>query len=421
MTTQATQESSMNRFSSISVVATCIVGMTLAACSSRVTEPVAGTYRATLELPGGAAPFGLEVQREDNAIILYLDNGSERTRVPNVTVADGELTAVFPGYENSLRATIHRDHLEGNVTLIKAGGVEQVIPFTAKLNEHWRFHPESLNDNADVSGRWEVTFTDDTGKTSKGIAVLEQNHDRVTGTVMTPTGDHRFLDGQVRGDELQLSTFAGGLAYLYKLRVEQGDLVGDYWQGLKSHETVAAQRNDKAELEHIATTLKSDRFDFTFSDVDGKPVSLSDERFRGKVVLVTLGGTWCPNCHDEAAFLVPFYEQHKGQGFEIIALMFERHGDFGKAAAAVRGYQRDLHIEYPTLIAGVADDEDPERKLPALSGVYGYPTTVLIDRQGKIRDVHTGFNGPATGRHYNEYVQEFTQQVNELLEEKKFD
>ena len=190
---------------------------------------------------------------------------------------------------------------------------------------------------------------------------------------------------------------------------------------MKSHEKVAAQRNDNAELEHIATTLKSDRFDFTFNDVDGKPVSLSDEHFRGKVVLVTLGGTWCPNCHDEAAFLVPFYEQHKEQGFEIIALMFERHGDFAKAAAAVRGYRRDLHIDYPTLIAGVADDEDPERKLPTLSGVYGYPTTVLIDRQGKIRVVHTGFNGPATGRHYDEYVQEFTQQVNELLEEKRFD
>ncbi|HEY6641792.1 TlpA disulfide reductase family protein [Povalibacter sp.] len=392
----------------------CLV---FASCSSRAPEPVAGTYRATLELPGGPAPFGLEVRREGDGIVLYLDNGSERTRVPNVTIADGKLVAMFPGYENSLHADIHRDRLEGSVTLIKAGGVEQVIPFRAKLNENWRFHPESLTDNADVSGRWEVTFTDDTGKTSKGVALLEQSHDRVTGTVMTPTGDHRFLDGQIRGDELQLSTFAGGLAYLYKLRLEKGALVGEYWQGLNSHEKVAAQRNDDAQIEHIETTLKSDRFDFTFNDVDGKPVSLSDERFRGKVVLVTLGGTWCPNCHDEAAFLVPFYKEYRERGFEIVALMFERHGDFAKAAAAVRGYQRDLHIDYPMLIAGVADDEDPERKLPTLSGVYGYPTSILIDRQGKIRDVHTGFNGPATGHHYDEYVREFTQQVNALLAE----
>ncbi|HMN47294.1 MAG TPA: TlpA disulfide reductase family protein, partial [Povalibacter sp.] len=389
----------------------------IGACSSQVGTPTIGHYRATLELPGGPAPFGLDVAREGDEVVLYLINGRERTRVPNVTLRDGELAAMFPGYENSLRATMHRDRLEGAVTLIKAGGVEQVIPFKATLGETGRFYAESSTDNADVAGRWEVTFTDDAGKTSRGVAIFEQTHDRVTGTVMTPTGDHRFLEGQVHGDDVHLSTFAGGLAYLYKLRIENGALVGEYWQGLKGHEKVSAQRNEDAELEHIATTLKSDRFDFTFEDVDGKPVSLSDERFRGKVVLVTLGGTWCPNCHDEAAVLVPFYQEHKDRGFEIIALMFERHGEFARAAAAVRGYQRDLHIDYPTLIAGVADDEDPERKLPTLSGVYGYPTSILIDRQGKIRNVHTGFNGPATGQHYDEYVQEFTQQVNELLAE----
>ncbi len=394
-----------------------VFALLLGACSSKVAEPVAGHYRATLELPGGPAPIGLEVAREKDGVVLYLMNGAERTRVPNVTLKDGELSAVFPGYENSLRATMHRDRLEGDVTLIKAGGVEQVIAFKAVLSETWRFYPDSATDNADVSGRWEVTFTDDAGRTSAGVAIFEQSHDRVTGTVMTPTGDHRFLEGQVHGDDLQLSTFAGGLAYLYRLRVENGSLVGDYWQGLKSHEKVAARRNENAELEHIATTLKSDRFDFTFNDVDGKPVSLSDERFRGKVVLVTLGGTWCPNCHDEAAFLVPFYSEYQGRGFEVIALMFERHGEFMKAAAAVRSYRRDLHINYPTLIAGVADDEDPERKLPTLSGVYGYPTSILVDRAGRIRDVHTGFNGPATGQHYDEYVQEFTRQVNELLAE----
>ena len=394
-----------------------LLSAAVVSCGSHVAEPTTGTYRAVLELPGGAAPFGLDVARENDQWILYLENGSERTRVPHVAVHEGNLSATFPGYENSLQAKIRRDALEGSVTLIKAGGVEQVIPFKATLNESWRFYPVSATDNADVSGRWEVTFTDDEGATSNGVAILEQQHDRVTGTVMTPTGDHRFLAGQMRGDELQLSTFAGGLAYLYKLRVENGLLRGEYWQGLKSHEKVAASRNDNADLEHIATTLKSDRFDFTFNDVDGNPLSLSDERFRNKVVLVTLGGTWCPNCHDEAAFLTPFYQQHRDQGFEVIALMFERHGEFSKAAAAVRGYQRDLHIEYPTLIAGVADDEDPERKLPALSGVYGYPTSILIDRQGKIRDIHTGFSGPATGKHYEEYVQEFTRQVNELLQE----
>lgn len=395
-----------------------LAAATIGGCSSHVSEPVIGRYRAVLELPGGEAPFGLDIAREDDKTVLYLSNGTERTRVANVTVNDGELSAVFPGYENTLQAKLSRDGLEGNVTLIKAGGVEQVIPFKAKLNETWRFYPESLTDNADVAGRWEVTLTDSEGNATKAVALLEQSHDRVTGTVMTPTGDHRFLEGQIHGNELQLSTFAGGLAYLYRLRVVDGALQGDYWQGLKSHEKVAANRNDNAELDHIETTLRSDdRFNFTFKDVDGKDVSLNDERFRSKVVVVTLGGTWCPNCHDEAAFLVPYYRETQAKGFEVIALMFERHGEFEKAAAAVRGFRRDLGIPYTTLIAGVADDEDPERKLPTLSGVYGYPTAIFVDRTGRIRKIHTGFSGPATGRHYDEQIADFKTLVEQLLKE----
>jgi thiol-disulfide isomerase/thioredoxin len=399
-----------------------LIAVGIAACNPRVDAPPLGVYRAVLRLPGGDTPFGLEIAQEQQKYVLYLINGAERTRVSNVQVMDGELHAAFPGYENSLRATIHRKKLEGSVTLIKAGGKEQVIPFTATLGETHRFYAKAATDNADVAGTWEATFTNEKGETSQAILLLEQQHDRVTGSVLTPTGDHRFMDGQVHGDELQLSTFAGGLAYLYKLQVDgKGALHGDYWQGLASHEKVTAQRNEAATLDGAGkqTTLRdsSRRFAFTFRDVDGNPVSLSDERFRGKVVLVTLGGTWCPNCHDEARFLVPFYREHRGQGFEIVALMFERHGDFAKAARAVRGYRTDLGIEFPTLIAGLSETDEASKALPMLSGIYGYPTSILVDRNGVVRDIHTGFAGPATGRHHDEYVKEFREEVERLLAE----
>lgn len=285
----------------LSLTALCVAG-----CSPRADEPQIGVYRAVLRLPGGEAPFGLEVAKERQQYVLYLTNSTERTRVSNVQVANRELTAVFPGYENSLRAKLHRDGLEGSVTLIKAGGKEQVIPFEATLGETYRFYPQASTDNADVAGRWEATFTNEAGKTSKAILLLEQQHDRVTGTAMTPTGDHRFLEGQVRGEELQLSTFAGGLAYLYRLEVgSSGELDGEYWQGLASHEKVTARRNDAATLAGAGqqTTMRNaaKRLDFTFPDAGGKQVSLSDERFRGKVVLVTLGGSWCPNCRRPAS------------------------------------------------------------------------------------------------------------------------
>lgn len=394
----------------------------IAACNPRVDAPQVGVYRAVLRLPGGDTPFGLEIAEEQQQYVLYLQNGSERTRVSNVKVANGELTAMFPGYENSLHATMHRNGLEGSVTLIKAGGKEQVIPLAATLGDTYRFYKEAATDNADIDGTWDATFTNDEGETSKAILLLEQQHDHVTGSVMTPTGDHRFLEGQMRGDDLQLSTFAGGLAYLYKLKVAaNGALEGDYWQGLASHEKIAARRNDAATLDGAGkqTTMRdgSQRLDFTFPDVDGKPLSLSDARFRGKVVLITLGGTWCPNCHDEAHFLVPFYREHRQRGFEIVALMFERHGEFAKAARAVRGYRSDLGLEFPTLIAGLSETDEASKALPMLSGVYGYPTAILVDRNGAVRSIHTGFAGPATGRHHDDYVREFREEVDQLLAE----
>jgi thiol-disulfide isomerase/thioredoxin len=333
-------------------------------------------------------------------------NATERTRVDNVTVADGELTAMFPGYENTLRTKMYRDRLEGTVTLIKDQGKEQVIPFQARRDATYRFYRDSLSDNADLAGRWQMTLTSD-GNSTAAVAIFEQQHDRVTGTVLTPTGDHRFLEGQVHGDEAQLSTFAGGLAYLYKVKVNQrGELEGDVWQGLASHSTVKAQRNENATLDgsepNTQLTDRAARFDFTFRDLDGNRVSLSDAKFRDKVVVVTLGGSWCPNCHDEAAFLVPFHKEYRPKGVEIIALMFERHGEFERAAQAVRGYRNDLGIEFTTLIAGVSETEEASKALPTLTGIYGYPTTLVIDRVGTVRDIHVGFSGPATGKLYEE-------------------
>ena len=402
------------------VLASALLLLSLAGCNSKPVEPTVGSYRAVLQLPGGETPFGLQIARENGAYVMYLTNGNERTRVPDVRVVNREVQADFPGYENSLRASIERDSLRGSVTLIKDGGVEQNIPFAATLGEQYRFFKDPQTDNFDVAGRWQLELTNDAGESTQAVAVFEQEHAKVTGTVMTPTGDHRFLEGEVHGDEIWLSTFAGGLAYLYKLKVNAGgELQGEYWQGLKSHAKVAARRNADARLVELDTKLKSaaQRFDFTFRDLEGRNVSLSDARFRGKVVLVTLGGSWCPNCHDEAMFLAPVYREYRERGFEIIALMFERHGDFALAAKAVRNYRNDLGIEFTTLIAGVAPAEDASQKLPALEQVYGYPTTVFVDRQGKVRKIHTGFTGPATGEHYTEYVREFRALVDELLAE----
>jgi thiol-disulfide isomerase/thioredoxin len=391
-------------------------------CRPRGHDLQPGSYRAVLEVPGGELPFALDVAREESGFVLYLVNGRERVRVPEVVADAGRLTARMPGYENTLTAKISGGDLEGEVTLIRAGGEKQVLPFHAELGKTWRFHEKPLTDNADFAGRWSVTFTDDKGKASPGVAEFVQKFEAITGTVLTPTGDHRFLAGEAHGDELLLSRFDGAQAHLYRGKLnERGELVGEHWSGKFSHERFVAVRDPDAELDasSVATGLHDPgvKLEFTFPDLEGIPVSFSDPRFQGKVVIVALAGSWCPNCHDEAAFLVPLYAKYRAQGLEVVSLMYEHFGDFAQAAAATRRFRRQFGIEYLTLIGGTSDKVEASRTLPQLTGVFAFPTTIFVDRTGHVRKIHAGFAGPATGQHYERLTQEFTGMVEALLAE----
>ena len=389
-------------------------------CSSRSHELEPGSYRAVLESPGGELPFGLDVAREESGLVLYLVNGKERVRVPEVVVEEGKLTARMPGYENAMTATISGDELEGEVTLVRSGGQRQSMPLKARGGETWRFVDEPLSDNAEFAGRWSVTFTDDKGKTSPGVAEFDQLFGTVTGTILTPSGDYRFLAGDARGDELQLSRFDGAQAHLFRARLnDRGELEGQHWSGNFGHERFVALRNPDAELDmsSVATDMKDPalKLEFTFPDLDGKPMSLSDPRFQGKVVIVALAGSWCPNCHDEAAFLAQLYREHRAEGLEVVSLMFEHFGDFKQAAEATRRFRKGAGIDYVTLIAGTSDKDEAAKALPQLTGVFAFPTTIWVDRAGVVRKIHAGFSGPATGTHYTELTREFTDFTLELL------
>jgi thiol-disulfide isomerase/thioredoxin len=328
----------------------------------------------------------------------------------------------MPGYENHLSADAKGDQLRGEVVLTKPGGKQQHIALHAQLGQDFRFFDKAASDNADVSGRWSVKFTDDNGKPELAVGEFTQSHDVVAGTFLAETGDHRYLAGQVKGDVLYLSTFDGAHAFLYKAIVQSdGTLAGDFWVGMAFHEHWTGARDANASLPdaYSLTTLRAGvkQFDFAFPDLDGKTVSSKDPAFAGKVMIVALAGSWCPNCHDEAAFLEPLYREYRGKGVEIVSLMFEHFGDFPQAAAATQRFRQHYGIEYATLIAGISDKDDAAKKLPMLDRVYAFPTTIFVDRKGLVRKIHTGFSGPATGDHYTQFVAEVKATLDQLLAE----
>jgi len=406
-----------------------------------------GTYRAVLTLPGGDLPFGLELAQEGSATVAYLLNGGERLEVTEVTVAGPHLDIRMPGYENRLIADAKGDELQGEIILDKMGGKQQHIPLHAKLGQGYRFFEDAAGDgtgvagqadasghndtpgntdapsHGDLSGRWAVNFVDDAdGKPEPAVGEFTQSRDIVSGTFLTATGDHRFLGGQLKGDELYLSTFDGAHAFLYKAKIgADGTLAGDFWSGTAYHERWTGRRDANAALPdaYSLTAMRTGakHLNFAFPDLAGNTVTSNDPAFKGKVMIVALAGSWCPNCHDEAAFLAPLYRDYRGKGVEIVSLMFEHFGDFPRAAEATRRFRQHYGIEYTTLIAGISDKDEAAKVLPMLDRVYAFPTTIFIDRRGNVRKIHTGFSGPATGAHYTQFVDEVKDTLDRLLAE----
>jgi peroxiredoxin len=154
---------------------------------------------------------------------------------------------------------------------------------------------------------------------------------------------------------------------------------------------------------------------FRLPDLDSNLVSLNDPKFKNKVVLLQILGSWCPNCLDESAFLAPYYDKNKDRGIEIIGLSFEKTDDFNRAVANVTRFRDRLKIHYTLLIA--ANREKIKTVLPGLENFVGFPTTIYLDKNHKVRKVYAGFSGAATGAEYEKFKEEFHRFVDGLLEE----
>ena len=375
-------------------------------------------WRMEIKLPDVVLPVGLQIDSDGQS--AWFINGIERVEVGEVIIDGDRYLLRFPAFNNHFDLKRDGDRLAGSLTLVKRG-YQQHLPVTAAPDPGYRFRA-APQPEIDVTGRWQVVFTDHDGNETEAIGEFDQQGSRLTGTFLLATGDYRFLAGEVDGRTMKLSTFDGAHAFVFTADMDSfGGLQGDFWSGSHWHETWAARRNFDAQLPdaYDLTHLKPgyETVEFTFPDLEGNPVSLDDARYDGKVVLVNISGTWCPNCADEAEFLAGYFRENRHRGLEIVTLLFEHVREFEQAVAQGRALVKKHGIEYDVLIGGYSDKAVASEALPMLDHVLAYPTLIFIDRGGKVRRIHTGFSGPGTGSHYLKFVEEFNALMDELLAE----
>jgi peroxiredoxin len=368
--------------------------------------------------------FNFEVEKENGKKVLYVINADERLKVDEINFINDSVNFHMPVFESEFRLQFQPDgSLKGN-WIKGTAAATQYWPFFAYPDQSWRFKPNYGKAKNNISGRWTVTITRPNNTTRPAVAEFVQKENQLTGTFLTPTGDYRYLDGIVTGDSLFLSTFDGAHSYAFSAKIENDTAIsgGTFRAGIGGKETWIAKKDENAALpENLAPQLKEGhtKLDFTFKDIDGKNVSINDARFRNKVVIVQIMGSWCPNCMDETKFLSEYYSKNKHRGVEVVSLAYEYSTDFERSQKSLRRFQQRLNVTYPMLITGVtsSDTSKTEKTLPQISSIRAFPTTIFLDKKGNVREIHASFYGPGAGAYHEQFKKEFNERMEKLIAE----
>ncbi|WP_338813930.1 TlpA disulfide reductase family protein [Bernardetia sp. Wsw4-3y2] len=390
-----------------------------------------GIWRATLQQQEGAVlPFNFEVnysENENDTIPTFtLINGEEKILLDNVVkkgnvftipmhIFEGEIVAEWNAVNQKLVGKWNRRSFTNASSL----------DFSATPNTKTRFEANQTA-KFDLSGKWETYFLSE-GDSSAALGVFEKIETadvkgNLKGTFLTTTGDYRYLFGSVSNDSLYLSCFDGSHAFLFVAKAEnENTLKGKFWSGKGQPVDFVATRNPNFTLPKADTLtyLKEgyETITFEFPNLEGTLISLDNPKYDGKVRIVQLLGSWCPNCMDETNFLTELYSTYNPKGLEIIGLAYEQTEDFEDAKKRLERMKKRLNVEYEILFAGRADKQFAAQTLPMLNHVMSFPTTIFIDKTGKVRKIHTGFSGKGTGEYYDNYVESTTNFVEKLLSE----
>ena len=402
-----------------------LLSFVLFSCKSHIKEdhsaPIqTGMWRGVLKLQNIELPFNLVVNQDGSGVKMQLQNAEERIPLDEVIIDEDSIHIPMYIFDATIHATIENDSLLKGVW-IKNYAVDYVVPFEATYGAVERFKVDQIKEAVSFNGKWEVDFVEEAG-IRKAIGLFNQEGSKVTGTFLTPSGDYRFLEGIVNGNELMLSCFDGTHAYLFKaIQLDSGTIEGEFWSGKTWYQTWTGRRNDQFELPdpYAMTFLKEgyDDFQLKFPNTSGEIIDIADERFKDKILIIQILGSWCPNCMDETRFYVDWYRKNKNRGVEIIGLAFERKADLDYAITRITNMKEKLGVDYEVLIAGTTSRESREKALPMLNKIMSFPTSIILDKQHKVRKIHTGFNGPGTGHYYEKFVEDFNLFMDKLIAE----
>ena len=383
-----------------------------------ILEDDPNSFKNDLELP-----FNFDIEYDENdKVVMIIHNGPERIPITDISFTQDRKTGKdsvridFTVFDTHIEAEHKENIIQGNFHVHYRENYK--IPFIAYHGNSQRF--KNIADaNHDITGNWNVKMEIETETAYPAVGEFKQEGNVVNGTFRTETGDYRYLEGIVSGDELFLSCFDGAHAFYFDGNIlESGHILGRFlsgthyktnWSGVRSEESSMVDAYEFSQAKEGKEIV-----DFSFPNTEGEMVSPNDELYKGKPKIIKIMGTWCPNCIDETNFLIEYLGSHPGKQIDIIAIAFERYRDKAKSVAAIKRYKEKKNVPYEVLYGGYYDKTEASETLGILKKIKSYPTLLFLNGNNQIQKIYTGFAGPATSQ-YEKFKVEFDEIVTDLL------
>jgi thiol-disulfide isomerase/thioredoxin len=390
-----------------------------------------GRWAATLTHGSLTIPFRLDISGTGDQVVGTLYNGEEKETTTSASIANGAVQLNFEHYLAGISATVKDGELDGQITTTRRSPIN-ITPgqYSATAKDSiQQFHAKryvaptaaAVAKVPSIDGVWEIPHESPKGEKAWRL-IVKQTGAEIQTTILRVDGDTGALTGGWQDGKFVASHFDGARPGLIQLTPQQdGTLLVDV-KAEPRNEVFTAYRPEVARakgfpepanyLTHTTVRNPNEVFTYSFRDVNGKVVSNDDPQFKGKVVLAIVTGTWCPNCHDEAQYLVKLWEQYHSKGLEIVALDFEE-ADQANSLTRVKAFIKQYKVPYTYLIAGTPDEMWD--KIPQAVNLNTWPATLFIGRDGKVKATYSGFAAAASGVYNTELKQDFTSIVDRLL------
>lgn len=373
----------------------------------------------------GELPFNFEVTYlDDTRFYLEIINGSQRIRLDSIqygrdrTQARDTMNVWFPEYGSYIHAEIRGGVMVGEWIVTSKNNYR--IPFYAHSGRGYRFTNLKVPPVRDVSGNWATKFgiEKEAKDQENAIAEFKQSGNHLEGTFRTETGDYGFLEGTVQGRKFWLSSFDGAHAFLFSGNLQGDSLQGEFRSGHQYETLWTAWKDDAFKLgaaDSLTQVKPNAQIAFSVKTPRGQDLIFPSAAFDNRLKIFTVMGTWCPNCRDEQVFLRDFLAENPelAKNISVVGFAFERFKDPKKINAHLLEYKQKLGIPFELVYAGEANKAAAASFFPALDKIMAFPTMMVLDKQNRVRYVHTGFDGPATSK-FAEFKSDFARLIQNL-------